>query len=235
MSSGYDNIDAEYCIKRGIIILNVYGGNVIAAAEHTIMMILASAKKLIKKNSEMHKGIFANINHSISELYGKDIGVIGVGRIGSLVAKYARNFGMNVYGNDINAKLKDRYKWIKFVSLNTLLKKSDVITIHTPLDNSTIHLLNKNNLKLLKPNAILINCSRGGTIDEESLIKILQKKKIACAAMDVFKDEPNFNKKFAKFENVLLTPHIAGKTIESKEKMTLIAAENIIKYYSKAR
>lgn len=220
---------------HGIDVTNVYGGNTIAAAEHTMMLILAAVKNLIHKNSEMKKGIFNNSNPVNTELYGQTLGIVGVGRIGSIVSEYAKGFGMKVIGNDINPKLKIKYKRIKFTTLNNLLKLSDVVTIHTPLDRTTLHLLNKNNLKLLKKNAVIINCSRGGIIDEIALIKLLEQKKIQYAGLDVFENEPNFNKKFTKLDKVILTPHVAGKTIESKEKMAMIAAENIIKYYKNSK
>ncbi len=179
----------------------------------------------------MKRGIFDNISRINTELYCRTIGIIGVGRIGSLVAKYSRAFGMKVIGNDINPKLKNKYKWIKFVSLNQLLKASDVITIHTPLDDSTYHLINKSNIHQMKSDSIFINCSRGGTVDEMALIKLLQKKKLRYAGLDVFENEPGFNKQFRKLDNVILSPHTAGKTVESKKRMSILAAENIIRQY----
>jgi D-3-phosphoglycerate dehydrogenase / 2-oxoglutarate reductase len=231
VSSGFDNVDIKSCKEYGITTLNVYGGNVISAAEHTFALILAASKNLIAMNSKMSKGIFDNASTINTELYGKTIGIVGVGRIGSLVAKYARSFGMKVVGNDINLKLKNKYKWIKFVSLNQLLKSSDIITIHTPLDESTYHIINRKNIILLKRDAIFINCSRGGTVDEKELIKLLQKKKLRYAGIDIFESEPAFNKQFTKLNNVILTPHAAGKTVESRKRMSILSAENIIRHY----
>jgi D-3-phosphoglycerate dehydrogenase / 2-oxoglutarate reductase len=233
VSSGFDNIDIKACGEYKIIVINVYGGNVTSAAEHTFALILAAAKDLTRKNDKIRKGIFDNITNVNTELYGKTIGVLGVGRIGSQVAKYARAFGMKVLGNDINPKLKNKYKWIKFVSLNQLLKASDIITLHTPLDESTYHIINKLNIKLIKHGAIFINCSRGGTVDETALLNSLSNEKLSYAGLDVFENEPSFNKQFTKLSNVILTPHTAGKTAESKKQMSEIAANNIIRYYNR--
>lgn len=194
-------------------------------------MILASSKNLDTNNAKMQRGIFDNVTNVNTEVYGKAIGLIGVGRIGSQVAKYSQAFGMKVLGNDINPKLKNKYKWVKFVSLNQLLKSSDIISIHTPLDESTYHIINSSNIKLIKTGVIFINCARGGTVDEKALLKVLQSKKMRYAGIDVFENEPEFNKQFTKLDNVILTPHIAGKTSESKKGMSLIAAENILRHY----
>lgn len=194
-------------------------------------MLLAMVKKIKAKSDEMKNGVFST-SYNNSELFDKTIGIVGIGRIGSRVAKIARAFGMNVLGNDINPSLKKKYPWIKFVPLNKLIAGSDIVTVHTPLDETTYHLFSRNNLKLLKPEAIVLNCARGGIIDEAALLTVLKSKKIAGACLDVFENEPSFNKTFTKFDNVLLTPHLAGKTIESRKRMSLLAAENIIKFCS---
>ena len=235
VSSGFDNIDLKACQKYKIKALNIYGGNSISAAEFTFALILAISKNLIDANANMKRGIFNNRKYSNIELCGKTIGIIGVGRIGSYVAKLAKSFGMNIVGNDINPKLKNKYKWIKFVSLNTLLSKSDIVTIHTPLNKSTYHLIGSHNLKLMSRDSILVNCSRGRTIDEKALISLLKAGKLHYAGIDVFENEPNFNKNFSKLKNVILTPHMAGKTTQSHERMAVIAAEKITKYYDKTK
>jgi D-3-phosphoglycerate dehydrogenase / 2-oxoglutarate reductase len=235
VSSGFDNIDVKACDEYNIKVINVYGGNVTSAAEHTFALILAAAKDLSRKNDKMKKGIFDNVSNLNTQLYGRIIGIVGVGRIGSLVAKYARAFGMKVLGNDINPKLKNKYKWIKFVSLNQLLRSSDIITLHTPLDESTYHIINKTNMKLIKREAIFINCSRGGTVDEAALLNSLSNGKLSYAGLDVFENEPLFNKRFTKLSNVILSPHTAGKTAESKKRMSEIAANNIVRHYKATR
>jgi D-3-phosphoglycerate dehydrogenase len=233
VSTGYDNIDLAACKKYGIKVMNVSGANSTAAAEFTMAVILSISKNLIAADHEMKKGSFNSALFTNFELAGKTIGVIGVGRIGSKVAKLSRSFGMNVIGNDINRSLKRKYPFINFLSLDKLIKNSDIITVHTPLDKSTFHLLNSANLRLCKKNVIVINCSRGGTIDERSLLNLLKSGKILYAGIDVFEKEPVFNREFTRLKNVILTPHLAGKTFESRERMAVAAAHKIIKFYSK--
>ncbi len=227
-SSGFDNIDVDFCKKAGITVLNTPEGNYFSAAEHTFALILSIAKNISNANNYMKKGIFDYQKFNNLELNGKIIGIIGVGRIGSYMAKLAKAFNMNVLGNDINKSLSRKYKWISFVSLEKLLRQSDIVTLHTPLDKSTHHILNSKNLPIMKRSSVLINCSRGGTIDEKSLIKLLKSKKIHYAGIDVFENEPEFNKQFTALNNVTLTPHLAGKTKESKERISSQIAERIL-------
>jgi len=230
-SSGFDNIDIKECRRYGIDVLNVFGGNSISAAEFTIGLILAITKGLMKASNDMSKGKFDNTKSLNTELYGKTIGIIGVGRVGSHVARLSRSFGMKILGNDINKKLVNKYKFVKFVSLSYLLQNSDVVTLHVPLDNSTRKLVNKNNIAGISKHSILINCSRGGIVDEPALINALKKNKIKYAGIDVFENEPNINKAFAKLKTVILTPHFAGKTVESRKRMASLLADKIMKYY----
>lgn len=235
VSAGFDNIDLPQCRKYGIDVMNVAGGNSVAAAEFTFALILSSVKSVIPADYQMKIGVFNYSKYCNTELAGKTIGIIGVGNVGSKVARFAKAFGMKILGNDINRSLIKKYKFIRFVNLSKLLKNSDIITIHTPLDNSTRKLINSDNIRLIRPHVVLINTSRGGTVDEEQLIRSLRHNSLFYAGIDVFKDEPAFNKKFTKLNNVILTPHLAGKTLESKKRMSLIAAEKIIKYSFKRR
>ncbi len=230
-SAGFDNVDVLYAQKKGLKVFTVPDGNYISAAEHTIGMLLAAIKHINKADHEMKSGIYDYKRYENNELLSKTIGIIGVGKVGSYTAKLCRSFGMKILGNDINKKLIDKYNWIKFVSLNKLLKESDIVTVHTPLDSSTNNLLNKNNLKLLKNTSILLNCARGGIINENELIDILKKRKIKYACLDVFENEPDINQRFLDLENVILTPHLAGKTKESKQRIAVNLAEHIIDYY----
>jgi phosphoglycerate dehydrogenase-like enzyme len=180
----------------------------------------------------MKKGEFA-AHFKNFELLGKTIGIVGVGRVGSYVARIARSFNMNILGNDIKSSVVKKYKWIKFLSLNKLLRTSDIISIHTPLDKTTVNLLNRNNLQLLKKNAILINCARGGIVSENDLLDFLKKKRFYYAGIDVYVNEPKVNPKFRTLQNVVLTPHLAGKTVESKQRISVQLAEKIVSYFSK--
>lgn len=234
VSAGFDNLDVFRAAKLGINVMNVAGANSTSAAEFTWALILAITKRLHKADSMMKSGVFNYSGFSNTELKGKTIGIIGVGNIGSKVARIAKTFGMKILGNDIKPVLKKKYPYVKFVSLNKLLTYSDVVTIHTPLDDSTKHLINRNNIRLMQKHAVLINCSRGGTADEKALIAALKSGRILYAGIDVFENEPAFNKTLAKMNNVILTPHLAGKTVESKERMALVAAEKIINFYKKS-
>lgn len=233
VSAGFDNLDIQHAEKLGISVMNVAGANSTSAAEFTWALILAITKRLLEADRSMKAGVFDYGVFSNAELAGKTIGVIGVGNIGSKVAKIARSFEMNVLGNDIKPSLKNRYPFIKFVSLKKLLSVSDIVTIHTPLDSSTRYLINSKNISLMKRNSILINCSRGGTVNEKAMINALRLNKLSYAGIDVFEKEPGVNSSLKKLPNVILTPHLAGKTRESRERMSLIAAEKIINFYTK--
>jgi D-3-phosphoglycerate dehydrogenase len=234
-SSGFDNIDSAFAFKKGIDVLNVPEGNFISAAEHTMTMILAAAKNILDADSDMKKGIFNAGRYTNTELLGKTIGVIGIGRVGSYVAKLSRTFGLNILGNDIDRSLVKKYKWIKFTSLTKLLQLSDIITVHTPLDKSTFNLINKENITLLKRNAILINCARGGIVNEAVLIKALKQNRLYYAGIDVFQNEPDILPEFKNVNNIIFTPHLAGKTNESKIRISEQLAERIITYFKKLK
>lgn len=231
VSTGFDNIDTVSSAEFGIDVINVAGANSTAAAEFTMGLILASVKGIINADKIVKKGNFDSSVFRNTELYGKTIGIIGVGRIGSRVAKYSKSFGLKVYGNDINPAVRKKYRFINFCSLDKLLEVSDIVTIHTPLDKTTRYILNKRNLNKIKHNSVLINCARGGVIEETALIKAVKSGKIGYAGIDVFENEPRVNKKLLKLRNVILTPHLAGKTVESKEAMASAAADKIVKYF----
>lgn len=233
VSTGFDNIDTDYAQKKSIDIMNVAGVNSTAAAEFTVGLILASVKKLITTDKIVKSGKFDASGFSNTELKGKTLGIIGVGRIGSKVARFARTFGMNIVGNDIDPAVKKKYRFVKFCSLNKLLEISDIVTVHTPLDRSTRYLLNAKNLEKIKTNSVLINCARGGIIEEKAMIKELKTGKISNAGIDVFENEPRVNKSLLKLKNVILSPHLAGKTVESREAMAVNAAEKIVKFFRK--
>lgn len=235
VSAGYDNIDINECRKHGIDVLNVEGANSTSAAEFTIAMILNSYKSIISADTAMKRGKFDFSVYRNHELSGKTIGIIGVGQVGSKAAKFARAFRMKVLGNDIDPAVRNRHGFIKFVSLNALLKSCDIVTIHTPLDHTTRNLINSANIRLMKKHSLLVNTSRGGIVNERALKSRLKSDNSFFAAMDVFENEPHFDKEFARLSNVIITPHLAGKTLESRKKMSIIAAENLLKYFGKSR
>lgn len=230
-STGMDNVDTAYARRKKLKVINVPDSNYISAAEHTFGMLLAVLKNIVNANDDMKKGIYDYTRYVNYELMGKTIGIIGVGRVGSTVAKYARVFNMNILGNDIIKTLPKKYPWIKFVSKEELIRGSDIVTVHTPLDETTINMFDKKLLSLLKQSAVLLNCARGGIINETELIKMLRRNKIYYAGLDVFMNEPDINREFTDLKNVVLTPHLAGKTKESRERISLNLAQQIIELY----
>lgn len=214
-TKGTDHIDLEYAKKRNIIVLNSQTGNVVSAAEHTFALLLGIVKQIKLSDKLVRENKFVNNDFKRIELRGKRIGIIGFGKVGSRVAEYAKAFGMIVYANDIDSNVIKNNPETDFKSLNFILKNSDVVTLHIPLNKSNVNFISEDKLKLLSENTILINTSRGGVIDEDYLIGMLKKRKICFAGLDVFKNEPKINKLLFKLENVILTNHVAGKTKDS--------------------
>lgn len=231
LSSGFDNIDISACKEAGIAVINIPTGNFISAAEHTFALILALSKNVINYHNDVTAGFFKSQNYKNFEIKGKTLGIIGVGKVGSLVAEYAHMFGMKVLGNDINKKLRRKYRFIKFVSINSIFRNSDVITVHVPLNDSTRDLINDLHFNLITRKCIFINTSRGEVVNEESLIHAVKSGKLSGAGIDVFKNEPFINKRFRFLKNVILTPHVAGKTLESKVRISNIAARSIHRFF----
>ncbi len=218
-SRGVDNIDTKYAAIKNIKIINSGGANSISAAEHTIGLILDVFKRISLSDKIVRKGNFKNTDFQRRELYGKKIGIIGIGKVGSHVAKISNAFGMKIIANDIDRNVKKIYNNLDFQSLSFLLKHADIISVHIPYTKENRKFISKEKLELLNENSVFINTSRGGVIDEKHLLKLLKAGKIKFAALDVFEHEPNINHEFFKLKNVILTNHIAGKTVESSVKI----------------
>jgi D-lactate dehydrogenase len=190
MSTGFDHIDLEACKKRGILVSNVpyYGENTVA--EHTFALILAFARKLPQSIERTRKGDFTLKGLRGFDLKGKTIGIIGLGHIGSKVAEIASGFGMKILAYDIKKDLKLAKKFkVKYVGFDYLLGRSDIISLHAPLNPATHHLINKENIKKIKKGALLINTARGGLVETEALILALEKGILAGAGLDVLEEE----------------------------------------------
>jgi D-3-phosphoglycerate dehydrogenase len=214
---GLDNVDIETATRKGIIVMNAPGGNTISTCEHTFALMLSLARRIPQahnslKNKEWNRSKFKGV-----EFYAKTLGIIGLGRIGKEVAKRGVSFGMEVLAYDpfISSEAARTYG-VKLVELNELLEKSDFVTIHTPLTDDTRNLISKKELSLMKPTAYLVNCARGGIVDEEALYQALKEKKIAGAALDVFKNEPPLDSKLLELECVVATPHLGASTEEAQ-------------------
>lgn len=232
---GYNNIDINFAKKKNIIVTNTPGVLTDSTAEITLALILACSRRIIEGDVLVRKNQFkgwAPKFHLGIELKGKTLGIIGFGRIGQAVANRAIPFGMKILYYSRSEKEEAKKLNAKKVSLDKLLKESDIISLHIPLTEKTNNLLNKQKLNLLKKDAILINTARGEIIDEEYLIKLLQQRKIHSAGLDVYQNEPKVNKEFLKLRNVVLLPHIGSATYETRSKMAILTAENVINVLS---
>jgi glyoxylate reductase len=229
---GYNNIDFEYAKSKGIIVTNTPDVLTESTAEIAIALTLACTRRIISGHDMMKQNGFKGWGPKLLlglELNNKYFGIIGAGRIGTAAAIRAKAFGTNILycSNHKNVYLETATGARK-VSLNKLLSLSDVISLHLPLTPASYHLLNKQNLKLLKPTAVLINTARGEIVDEKELIRLLKNNKIFAAGFDVYENEPQINPDLLKLNNVVLLPHVGSGTIEARNKMAALAANNVI-------
>jgi D-3-phosphoglycerate dehydrogenase len=212
---GLDNIDVAYAKKKGIKVFNTPAASSRSVAELTLAHMLALSRNIVRGTIGIREGKWEKKQLEGSELYGKTLGIIGLGRIGKELAKLAKTLGMRVLGYDPYSKVED----IEKVTLDELLGNSDYISIHVPLIEETRHMIGKNEFSKMKSNAILINCARGGVVDEEALLKALKTGKIAGAGLDVFETEPPRVSELMKLSNVTFTPHIGASTKEAQERI----------------
>lgn len=226
--TGIDHVDKAVCAKKGVKISNAAGYSTQAVAELVIGMILSKLRNIIECNDVVRQGKTKD-GLVGSELSGKTVGIVGTGAIGLKTAELLKAFGCRLLGYNRTEKQEGLDLGIQYVSLEELMKESDIITLHTPLTEETRHLINKDNIKLLKPNALLINCARGPVIDMEATAQALKEKRFAGAAIDVFEVEPPLPIDHVLFgaENALLTPHVAFATKESMIRRAKITFDNI--------
>ncbi len=230
---GYNNIDVKYATSKCIPVCNTPSQAVVdAVAEHTFALLLGVAKRIHEADEKVREGKWKGWEPEFllgTLIKGKTLGIIGLGRIGAGVAeRAAHGMKMKVLYHDIirNKDFEKKYK-AQFVPIKKLLQQSDFITLHVPLLPETRHLISTKELSQMKKTAYLINTSRGPVIDEEALIKALQKKIIAGAGLDVFEKDSEVDKHLIKMDNVILTPHIASATVEVRIQMSKDAAENV--------
>ncbi len=227
---GTDNIDVKTATEKGIIIINAPTGNTISTAEFTFGMILSSARKIPQADRSLKSGKWDRKSFVGIELRGKTLGVLGLGRIGFEVAKRAKAFEMDVIAYDpyIN---EDRAKSIgvKLVSFEELIRKSDIITIHVPKTKETENMISEKEFEMMKDGVIIINCARGGIVDESALLKALKSGKVSSAALDVYsKEPPDFDNELIKSEKVITTPHLGASTKEAQTSAGIMIASDII-------
>jgi glyoxylate reductase len=229
---GYDNIDVACATERGIIVTNTPGVLTETTAELAWALLFSVSRRIVEADTFAREGLFDGWAPTLLlgyDVAGKTLGIIGAGRIGTAFAMRSRGFAMNILYHDPRKNpMIEKQLGGKKVSLRTLLKRSDFISIHTPLTTKTHHLIGKRELASMKPTAILINTSRGAIVDEKALAHALAKRLIAGAGLDVFEQEPAITKKLLTLTNVVLTPHIGSASIETRERMALMAAQSII-------
>jgi D-3-phosphoglycerate dehydrogenase len=226
---GVDNVDVDAATRKGIIVLNAPGGNTISAAEHTIAMMLSLARKIPQAHVSMHKGEWNRKKYTGVEVFNKTLGIIGVGRIGAEVAKRMKSFGMRILGFDpFISEAKAADLGIKLAPLEEIFRESDFITVHTPLTPDTKNLIDEPQIKMMKPGVRLINCARGGIINEAALAKAVAEGRIAGAAMDVYTKEPPTDNPMLDQEKIITTPHLGASTAEAQINVALAVADQII-------
>lgn len=234
IGAGFDNIDTEAAKKAGIIVTNTPAVSTAATADLTIGLLLDIARRisegdrLLRTNPEAFTG-WATTYFLGSSLSGKTLGIIGLGKIGQAVAKRAKALDMTIVYSGHHPKKAAADFDAKFVSQEELITTSDFITIHAAYSGELKHLFNKTTFAKMKPSAYLINAARGQIVEEKALLKALETKKIAGAALDVFEFEPKISTQFKTLENVVLTPHIGNADTETRYQMTTIAITNVLK------
>jgi len=228
---GVDNIDVEAATKKGIKVVNSPTGATVSVAELTIGHMISLARRLPKADRTTRAGEWAKKKLKGVELNGKILGLIGCGNIGRVVAKYARALNMKTIGYDpyISKEKLEGEGIEKVESVGEVMEKADFISIHVPHTPETHHLINEEMLSKMKSSAYLINCARGGVVDEKALYNALKENKISGAALDVYEEEPAKNNPLFELDNAVFTPHIGASTREGQIRAGTICAEQILK------
>jgi len=228
---GYDNIDIAEATRRGVVVTNTPGVLDDATADHTFAMILAITRRVVEADRFVRTGepwiwgprMLVGLDISA----GATLGIVGLGRIGRAVARRAQAFSMTVLAHDPQHAPGDTVDGVTMTSLEDLLAGSDVVSLHVPLLEQTRHLIDDEAIATMKPNAYLINAARGGVVDETALISALRTGRLAGAALDTFEGEPKVNPELSTLENVVLQPHIASAGGRTRDRMCLLALDNV--------
>ena len=225
---GVDNVDIPAASQRGIVVMNTPFGNAITTAEHAISMMMALARQIPEANASTQAGKWEKNRFMGVELYNKTLGVIGCGNIGSIVADRAVGLKMKVIAFDpFLSPERAMELGVEKVELNDIFKRSDFITLHTPLTEKTRNIVNADSLAMCRKGVRIINCARGGLVNEEALVEALKSKQVAGAALDVFEVEPATSHPLFSMENVVATPHLGASTNEAQENVALQVAEQM--------
>ncbi len=229
--SGLDNVDRVAASKQGIVVMNTPGGNTITTAELTIALLFAAARKIPQANASMAAGKWEKKKFMGVELYNKTLGILGLGRIGTEVARRCQGMGMNIIAYDpFMSDEKAEEMGIEKVEIAEIYKRADFITIHTPLTAETKAMINKKTINSMKDGVYILNCARGGIINEKDLLDALNSGKIGGAALDVLEKEPPENNPLVGHEKVVCTPHLGASTKEAQENVAIAVAEQIRDY-----
>jgi D-3-phosphoglycerate dehydrogenase len=228
---GLDNVDIPSASKKGIVVMNTPEGNTVTTAEHTIAMIMALSRNIPQATASLKEGNWEKKKFQGLEIFNKCIGVIGIGRIGRLVAERAKGLKMNVIAYDpfIKPEVIEKLD-LEPVSFEELLKRSDYITIHTPSTDDTVDMINKETISKMKRGAVLINCARGDIVNEDDLYEALKSGHLKGAAIDVFRKEPPGKTKLMDLPNFICTPHLGASTREAQDRVAVEVARQIVSY-----
>jgi glyoxylate reductase len=231
MAVGYDNIDVGAARERGIVVTNTPGVLDEATADVAFLLMLAAARRLGEAERMLRAGRWEWWGPKQlrgMDVWGKRLGIVGIGRIGLAVARRGRGYGMEILYHD-RSRREDAEEELgaRYLELDELLRESDFVSIHTPLTDETRHLIGERELGLMRETAVLVNTSRGPVVDEGSLADALQEGRIFAAGLDVYEEEPKVHPKLLELENAVLAPHIGSATIETRDKMATLAAENV--------
>lgn len=229
---GLDNVDIEAATKKGIVVMNTPEGNVITTAEHAIALLLAVSRNIPQANASIKSGKWEKKKFRGKEVFNKVLGIIGIGRIGRVVADRAKGLKMQVIAYDpyISSDVVEKLG-VEAVSFDELLRRADYITIHTPLTQETRNLINKDSFKKMKRGVFIINCARGGIVNEKDLYEAIKEGIVAGAALDVFeKEPPPPDNPLLTLDQVIMTPHLGASTDEAQENVAIAVAEQVIDY-----
>ncbi len=226
---GTDNIDVEAATRRGIVVVNSPEGNIGSAAEHTIALLLALARNIPQAHLSLKQGVWKREEFIGVEVRNKILGIVGLGRVGSEVARRAKGLGMKLIAYDPLVSLDyARSLGVKLVSREELLRSADFVTLHLPLFEATKGFIGAKELSLMKPSARLINTARGGIVDEQALFRAVEEGRIAGAAVDVFIKEPTTDNPLLKSDKIIVTPHLGASTIEAQASVALDIAHQVL-------
>ncbi|MBK9098345.1 MAG: phosphoglycerate dehydrogenase [bacterium] len=231
--AGVDNIDVKAATRKGILVMNTPGGNTISAAEHTIALILAASRKIPQANISLHLKKWDRKRFQGTELFGKTLGLIGLGKIGKEVAVRAKAFGMKIISFDpLVAADSINDLGIQLVPLDEIWNSADIISVHTPLNDRTKNLISYEQISKCKTGVTIINCARGGIVNEKDLLKALKEGKVSAVGLDVFETEPpDFSNGLIQHPSVVSTPHLGASTEEAQQKVAVQIAEQIVGYF----